>query len=338
MPLYKIKADDTLEKFEPKTFGTEEHERKLETWVEKNPTVLIEGEKILFISRQRGVGKGTLDLLGIDRDGNTIIVELKRGATPREVIAQALEYAAEVGNFDEKELAEKAIHYFEQNKILYKSIREAFEKEFAITTEGIEFNSDQRIIIVGEQITKSVENVINFLRTKYGVPISCVEFEYYKCGKERLLSIETKIGRMLPTSKKVTKPRWTMGTFLEGLNKVDPKLQTRFNELKELIENLWKDRITFAFPYECVIDFRIPKPTGTVVSLTIQTKRNRFELYLKFGDKILDDPRKKTEDITRFGFGKLNRRLYIEPHEEIGVIDEKGSIANLLKQVHRINP
>ncbi len=33
------------------------------------------------------------DLLGLDKDGNIVIVELKRGKTPREVVAQLLEYA-----------------------------------------------------------------------------------------------------------------------------------------------------------------------------------------------------------------------------------------------------
>ena len=93
---------------------------------------------------------------------------------------------------------------------------------------------------------------------------------------------------MPPTTKKITKPKWTIGNFQEKLNKVDPKLQTRFNEIKKVIENLWKDRIRSEFPYPGVIDFRIPKPTGTVVSLGIQTTLNRFELYLKFGDKKPD--------------------------------------------------
>ena len=34
------------------------------------------------------------DLLGIDSEGNLVIVELKRDKAPREVVAQLLEYAA----------------------------------------------------------------------------------------------------------------------------------------------------------------------------------------------------------------------------------------------------
>ncbi|MFC1755719.1 DUF91 domain-containing protein, partial [Thermoproteota archaeon] len=34
-----------------------------------------------------------IDLLAIDENGNLIIIELKRDKTPREVVAQALDYA-----------------------------------------------------------------------------------------------------------------------------------------------------------------------------------------------------------------------------------------------------
>ena len=138
--------------------------------------------------------------------------------------------------------------------------------------------------------------------------------------------------------KKLTEPRWTIDTFLEKLNMVSPELRTKFYEIKKVIESLWGNRVRLEFPYQNVVDFRIPPPTGTVVSLGIQTRRNRFELYLKFGNEKPDDPRKMTEDVTRFGFGKLNRRLYFEPQDKVGALDERGSIANLLKQVRRINP
>lgn len=47
------------------------------------------------------IGKGVttnlntyIDLLGIDREGNAAIIELKRGRTPREILAQGLEYGS----------------------------------------------------------------------------------------------------------------------------------------------------------------------------------------------------------------------------------------------------
>ena len=51
--------------------------------------------KILIIGRQVLTNLGSLiDLLGLDTFGNTVIIELKRGKTPRETVAQLLEYAS----------------------------------------------------------------------------------------------------------------------------------------------------------------------------------------------------------------------------------------------------
>ena len=49
----------------------------------------------LTIGRQVGTANGKyLDLLCMDRDGNLIVVELKKDLTPREVTAQVIEYAS----------------------------------------------------------------------------------------------------------------------------------------------------------------------------------------------------------------------------------------------------
>jgi len=52
-------------------------------------------------------------------------------------------------------------------------------------------------------------------------------------------------------------------------------------------------------------------------------------VFLKFRNKEPDDPRNITDDITRFGFGKITRHLFIKVQDRIGDITEKGSIANL---------
>ena len=47
----------------------------LEAWIASEPAIL--GPDILLIGRQVPTQSGPLDLLGIDRSGNTVIVELK---------------------------------------------------------------------------------------------------------------------------------------------------------------------------------------------------------------------------------------------------------------------
>ncbi len=71
-------------------------EQHLESWIAQSPWAIAQ-EPILLIGRQASAFNedNTIfpDLLGLDKDGNIVIVELKRGKTPREVVAQLLEYA-----------------------------------------------------------------------------------------------------------------------------------------------------------------------------------------------------------------------------------------------------
>ena len=64
-----------------------ELESHLESWLENNPWALVEGEPILWIGRQTSadVEESTIfpDLLGVDSEGNLVIVELKRSRAPR---------------------------------------------------------------------------------------------------------------------------------------------------------------------------------------------------------------------------------------------------------------
>ena len=69
-------------------------EKDLEDWVEHNPSILG-GDRVLIIATQKSIpGVGRLDLLGIDQSGSLVIIELKRYSTPRDAVAQALDYAS----------------------------------------------------------------------------------------------------------------------------------------------------------------------------------------------------------------------------------------------------
>lgn len=85
-------------------------ERELEQWIESNPEII--GSDVMIIGRQVETESGTIDLLGIDRSGNTVIIELKRGLLPRNVLAQAIDYASNVAEWkDGTKLNEECLKY-----------------------------------------------------------------------------------------------------------------------------------------------------------------------------------------------------------------------------------
>jgi len=68
-------------------------EKQLEDLIEADPSVL--GAPLLIIGRQVPTAHGQfIDLLALDESGHVHILELKRDKTPRDVIAQVLDYAS----------------------------------------------------------------------------------------------------------------------------------------------------------------------------------------------------------------------------------------------------
>ena len=120
-----------------------ELESHLESWLENNPWALVKGEPILWIGRQTSanVEESTIfpDLLGVDSEGNLVIVELKRSRAPREVVAQLLEYAAWAEELSDEQIHRIAEAYFqtvEKERTLQDAFSEMFEDEMPALSEA----------------------------------------------------------------------------------------------------------------------------------------------------------------------------------------------------------
>ena len=81
----------------------------------------------LLIGRQaRTVVGKYIDLLCMDHEGDLIVVELKRDLTPREVTAQAIDYASCVADMKLEEFADLYLHT--SNGAL--TLNDAYQKKF----------------------------------------------------------------------------------------------------------------------------------------------------------------------------------------------------------------
>src|SRR3954467_11147964 len=68
-------------------------EQLLEDMIVAAPQLL--SDEWMIIGRQEDTGfAGRIDLLALAPDGSLIVIELKRDRTPRDVVAQAIDYAA----------------------------------------------------------------------------------------------------------------------------------------------------------------------------------------------------------------------------------------------------
>lgn len=145
----------------------------LEQWIKSNPSIL--GQDILIIGEQVQTKSGPLDFLGIDNLGNTIIIELKRDRIPRDALTQAIDYASDISSWDFDKLSEECVKY--RGQPLDVCINENFGD---VDLEEISVNQAQRILSVGTYIEESLQRMIEWLSSNYGVSINAVIFKYIR--------------------------------------------------------------------------------------------------------------------------------------------------------------
>lgn len=145
----------------------------LESWIASNPGVV--GSGLVIVGRQAMTKSGPLDLLAIDNAGNTVIIELKRDILPREALAQAIDYASDVANWNIERISEICTKY------TGRSLDDVVSEGFPDTNfENVNLNETQRIVLVGFAIEPSLERMINWLSDSYGVNINAVLLKYTK--------------------------------------------------------------------------------------------------------------------------------------------------------------
>ncbi len=156
-------------------FSTITSEKRLENIIFEDVSIL--SDSYMIIGKQIRTPFGTLiDILAIDGDGKLTIIELKRSKTPREVVAQALDYASWVQELSYKDI----ISLFNEKN--GKEFEPAFEEFFGVTTPE-RINQEHDIVIVCTELDNATERIINYLSDNYGVPINAVFFRFFTDNK-----------------------------------------------------------------------------------------------------------------------------------------------------------
>ncbi len=157
------RIDKGLEKV---AFSKMETEKKLETVLEKDITII--DPELMIIGRQVPTSFGYIDLLAIDSEGHLAILELKKNKTPRDVVAQTLDYASWAKNLTYEDIVGIYAEYDTT-----QNFEEAYAERFGGNPPET-VNEEQRLLIVASQLDNSSERIMNYLSSNYGVPINAV--------------------------------------------------------------------------------------------------------------------------------------------------------------------
>jgi Endonuclease NucS C-terminal domain len=155
-------------------------ESRLQEWLARDISVL--DPDLLVIGREVETDfGGFIDILCIDAAGDLVIVELKRDKTPREVTAQALDYASWVANLSNERVTSIA------NDHLDESSDSAFTQRFGIELPET-LNADHRTLVVGSEIDPSSERIVRYLSDAHGVNINVATFQFFQLAESELLA------------------------------------------------------------------------------------------------------------------------------------------------------
>ncbi len=156
-------------------------ERVLEDMIVAAPRIL--SDQWMLIGRQERTGAGgCIDLLAVAPDGALVLIELKRDRTPREVVAQALDYAVWVEGLEAEDIA--AIYgRFAPGRDLAAD----FQTRFGQPLDEETLNDSHQIVIVATALDESSERIVGYLN-KRDIAINVLCFQVFAAGGQQLLS------------------------------------------------------------------------------------------------------------------------------------------------------
>ena len=204
-----------------------ENDRKetehLEKWIKTKPEIL--GNDILLIGEQVYTKSGPLDFLGIDNNGNLVIVELKRDKLAREVLAQAIDYASDLANWDIEKISEECTKY--TGSSLEDYLTTNFDN---VEIDDLIINQSQRLLLVGFSIEESLSRMIEWLSSNFDMAINAIVLNYVRTSNGAEL-----LSRTVTIPEEIAKEKSNKRKFKIAMS--DEPGNYDLDKLKDLLRN-----------------------------------------------------------------------------------------------------
>jgi hypothetical protein len=217
-----------------------DNESKLEDILEEDLSILGL-DVLLLIGRQviTALGK-RIDLLAMDVNGDLYAIELKRGRTPREVVAQTIDYGYWLRDLDSEGLVE-VFDKYNTGKSFDAAFRDRFDQD-----PPDELNESHHLIVVASELDASTERIVDYI-SDYGVPINVVFFQHFHDGDREYLArswlsdpeeVETRAGKTRPAGARKPRPPWNKQDFYVAFGESDDPNHDR---------RRWEDAVKYGF-------------------------------------------------------------------------------------------
>ena len=184
MQLFKIENDGlgkVVEYDEVVKYADVMGEERLEALLEAHIEMI--DPDLCVIGRQVETASGRLDLLAVDKEGYTVVIELRRGKAFRDAIGQVLGHVAWVQNRDYNDLNEiaKKSHLGE-----YVDLRSLFRSKFGTVPET--WNEGHGVYVIAFEFDRMMANVVEYLNDPDSY-ITLLQFYIYRRGAEQFMAL-----------------------------------------------------------------------------------------------------------------------------------------------------
>jgi hypothetical protein len=155
----------------------------------------IFGEELFFIKNQVSTGKTKnnsskyADIIAIDKQGNGVIIELKKDTGNLGVEMQALQYAVLFSAYKGEEFLKKIYKKDDTDQAMKEALMSFLDEN---TFENI--NKKSRIILLASGFNDSVYAMGEWLNTQ-GVSFKCISYEKYTINSDAYLSFSVAFNR-----------------------------------------------------------------------------------------------------------------------------------------------
>jgi hypothetical protein len=316
MRLFTLDENGKMSPYRESRFKEDNREADLEALLEKNPEYFFEKSTILIIGRQITTNLNSfIDLMGIDSSGNTLVIELKRDKTPRETIAQLLEYASFVERLDYSQLNEIYQDYSGEDIQLEEYHEQYFQNK---SDEKVSFNKNSKLVIIAQDISKEIKQTAQYLRGK-GLDVFCLEFKYFlsKTG-ERIISSDVVVGEEEFIRQKVQSASLPKVNEEQFKNSLDPNGLKVFSRIFDFAKekNLlfrWGSK-GFSMNVDLENNFVglfFGYPPDSVFKQSIYTGFEEISKKVKNAEEIIEFYKSKLIETGNFVSAKSNLKWYI---------------------------
>ena len=191
MAIFEV-AENEIKRVNPTTFSEEKLQERADLQRLLRDQIEIVAPEVLVVSEEFGdwdESRRRIDLLGIDRDANIVVIELKRTNDGGHMELQAVRYAAMVSTLTAAGAVEIYGSYLEQRG--REGNPESKLLEF-LGWDGLDeekFGQDVRIVLVSADFSRELTTALMWLNEK-DLDIRCVRIQPYAYSDQVLIDVQ----------------------------------------------------------------------------------------------------------------------------------------------------